>query len=151
MPEKDNNFDKWYRDNREAYNAKRRERYRKDKDYRKRVQGYTENYRAKNPDRTRQSDGTVRVQKDGKTITALRIGAVATRLGCTAEAIRYLEVKGYIPAPTVQAGKIRTYEMRQVQLIRRAFKIQKDRLDLKITPAQAKDRIAKIAERWNGG
>jgi len=54
-------FSEWYEKNRAVFNAKRRERYRKDKTYRERVKAYTRRYRKGAPRRVVNPDGSVNV------------------------------------------------------------------------------------------
>lgn len=142
-------FEAWYDKNRDAYNEKRRTRYAKDKEYRSRVTGYTKRYRADNPQRVRQSDGSVGVLVDGKPTRGFRTGAVAAQLQVTAEAIRYMEKQGYIPAPSlVTTSKIRTYTKDQIKLIKRAFVSRRELRDEVITQAVFENVILKISSEW---
>jgi len=113
-------FKEWYGDNKEDYNAKRRARYHGDKEYRKRVQSYTRRYREGRPQKESISGGVFMIKVNGKTVKGYRTGAVAVKLGVKAEAIRYLEKKGYI-LKAVVSGKNRTYTFRQISLIKKAF------------------------------
>lgn len=148
MPEK--SFGDWYGKHRDEYNEKRRERYKHDKDYRRRVTNYTKRYRADNPSRVRHSDGSVAVRVKGKLVRGFRTGAVATKLKVTAEAIRYLEKQGYIPSPSLAIeSKIRTYHRRQVPLIRRAFVARRRFNAGRITQDERDFVTEDIRNRWD--
>lgn len=142
-------FEAWYGKNREDYNAKRRQRYAQDKGYRSRVKGYTKRYRADNPQRVRQSDGSVGVLVNGRATRGFRTGAVASRLSVTAEAIRYLEKQGYIPSPSlVTSSTIRTYTKKQIRLIKKAFDLRKLLSREKISDGDFQIHIKKIFSEW---
>ncbi len=142
-------FHNWYDENADEYNAQRRARYKKDKEYRARVQAYTRRYRSENPRRARLDDGSVTIMNaTGQMVRAFRTGGAASRLGVTSERIRNLEKQGYIPVAIMGDAKARLYTEKQITLVALAFRIRKCFLAGEITN-QARDKSVKqIKEEW---
>ncbi len=147
------NFTEWYDTNREAFNAKRRERYQKDKEYRNRVQGYTRRYRAGTVRKGKNPDGTVTVTENGITKDVYRIYTVIEMLSIKAIDIRILERQGYIPKRKAVPGKrsVRSYTKFQVALIGAALEAQRGRAANEISKSDAQKIITGIFKEWSNG
>lgn len=145
------NFTEWYSTNREAFNAKRRDRYQKDKEYRERVQGYTRRYRAGTFRSGKNVDGTVTITEGGITKDVYRIYAVIEKLGIKAIDIRNLEAQGYIPKRKSILGRrsVRSYTKHQITLIEVALNTQRRRANNEIPKAEAKKLITRIFKEWS--
>jgi len=105
-------FQKWYGENKEEFNAKRRKRYQRDKAYRESQLTTTRKWRK-------------RVKKTATPKPAqprpyLTIGQVAEAVGCDVQTIRSMETKGYIPKTKKGLDK-RKYLPKHVRLIKRVY------------------------------
>lgn len=104
---------KWYGENREAYNALRRERYAADKETREKARLRASEYRSR---------GHVPVSRilirrlNGKDINVYSTGQVAELLGRSPQMLRNWEKAGLIPA-SVFPDKHRLYTKSQVDLL----------------------------------
>lgn len=141
----DTTFRDWYDVNADRYNAERRARYKKDKDYKKRVQAYTRRYRDENPRRVKAYDGSIMLIINHKPTKCWRTGKVAERIGCSTEAIRYLEKQGYIPKAYSTGGRVRAYTDRQIELVLEAFE---KRALVRAGELEADWAKASIAKEW---
>ena len=108
-------FDRWYKDNGEAYNQARRERYRADKAYRQKVLKQSEEYRKKKP-----AAAKPRVVR-----TDLAIGEAAQMLGISTQTLRQYEDKKYLPSAKAKSAH-RRYTLHQVGLIRELVNFLKE-------------------------
>jgi hypothetical protein len=108
-------FRNWYENNRDDYNAKRRERYAKNKDLREKARANARKQRAKG--------GDVEVEPvlrkvSGRTIPVWRVGAAAQMIGRSPETIRTWIKNGWVP--DVDDGWThRTFTKGQIKLLQR--------------------------------
>lgn len=124
-------FDKWYEDNRERWNSARRDRYKNDPEYRKRVLEQNQASREKRreeqgvdaeaQEKARKTDANeawMEYQDDEGQIW-LTIGALARALGKSVKTLRLWETKGWIPEASQRTGKgERLYTPEQILEIR---------------------------------
>lgn len=106
------NVRRWYKQNKDEYNAKRRERYQADKEQREKARERAARYRAENPSIERQ----LYREYNGKRVPVFSTGQVAQKLGRTPQMIRNWEKEGMIPE-SVFPDKHRLYTQKQVDLI----------------------------------
>lgn len=110
-------FGDWYGDNKAEYNAKRRARYQKDKQYRNKAVKSSRRYRDAGP---RELDDEGRVKQfrvlKGVEMEVFTITTVSDRTGKTAQTIRKWEAKGFIPKPIFRT-RVRLYTEAQVKLL----------------------------------
>ena len=102
MPNKEGYYQKYYEDNKDDINDKRRRRYESDEDYRSRVLKHSQTYR----DKKRKEPG-VRMPRysqvkeydtgDGGTIHLFSVGAFATFVQRSVQSISHWEKQGLIP------------------------------------------------------
>lgn len=137
-------FQEWYAEHGEGHNAKRRDRYANDPEYRK--QKREEAKKAMAAKRKRDREGRPAKQP------GLSLAEVAARLGRTPGTIRSWEAKGYIPKPTLASKTGRRYYAKQVAQIERigrflaqykSYEIAKPEIAAKLGRL-----VASVAERW---
>jgi len=109
-------FKAWYKEpkNSKALNKRRRDKYKKDANYRAKQLRNTRKWRKDNP--KPKSVGVVR--------DTLTIGELAALCGCNQKTIRNMEEWGNIPDMS-DAGKHRRYTKKQSQLVRAAVTFRK--------------------------
>lgn len=111
-----NRFKEWYSKNKEALNAKRRERYKKDEALRAKTREQQAKYRANNPRKSTAGAPLYR-EVNGTLIRVFRIGEAARLVGRKEQVLRKWERDGLTPKPTLE-GKQRYYTEVQVVLLR---------------------------------
>jgi len=102
----------WYNQNREEYNAKRRERYAANKDAREKARMRAARYRDQKPAVQRR----LTRELNGTQVKVFSTGQVAEKIGRTPQMLRNWESNGLIPE-CVFEGKQRLYTTKQVELI----------------------------------
>lgn len=133
---------KWYGENRDDYNALRRDKYAASKNSREKARLRAAAYRADSPTIERK----LYRELDGKRVRVFSTGEVAARIKRTPQMLRNWHAKGLIPASSF-SDKHRLYTKRQVTML--------IRLDIAIransgswaAPA-VKKKIASIKKRW---
>lgn len=108
-------FKRWYERHKKSFNAKRKERYRKDPEYRNKVIQTVRKAR----ERVRAVDEPkIRVREyKGKEVPVFSITDVAVKIERSPDTIRAWEKRGLIPKP-VFPGSIRLYTKAQILLLR---------------------------------
>lgn len=106
------NVRRWYKQNKDEYNAKRRERYQADQEQREKARERAARYRAENPSIERQ----LQREYNGNRVPVFSTGQVAQKLGRTPQMIRNWEKEGMIPE-SVFPDQHRLYTQKQVDLI----------------------------------
>lgn len=108
-------FRNWYQQNREDYNAKRREKYKQDKELREKARA--------NARKQRQKGGDVDTEPvlrkvSGRTIPVYRVGAVGQMIGRSPETIRTWIKNGWVP-DQADGWTHRTFTKGQIKLLQR--------------------------------
>jgi len=134
------NFDKWYKDNKEEYNRKRRERYASDKKYRKRAIENSERYRKEGAIQTRGDSGAYRKYK-GVQVRTFRIGEVSKMIQRSAQTIRQWEIDKLIPRPVFKDTKHRIYTEHQAKLLSDFADVTRNNRDAPKVVLQAAKRL----------
>lgn len=111
---KKNPFAKWYATNKEAFNAKRRKRYKDDKALREKISSRNSGYRSRNTGNEEQA--IFRTYRKIK-VQVFRISHVAAMCNRDEQSIRIWEEKGYIPPPSFPDCTHRVYMQFQVDLL----------------------------------
>lgn len=137
-------FAKWFKENREVLNERRRKRYKEDAQYRKTIVARQAGYRSTvSP---KQPDGTRYRTIEGKKIriySLAEVGAIAKR---TPQTIRVWESKEWIPKHTT-GGVHRFYTEGQAQLIVQ-LAVQVDRLGKASHDAEFQSMVNELHEKW---
>lgn len=107
---------RWYERHREDYNERRRERYRTDKGLREQVLA-----RKRSHVTPAYVGPTMRWVGDEK-VQVWTTGAIACKLGCSAQMLRVWQSKQVIPEPTIP-GAHRLYLSHQVDIIEQIYKL----------------------------
>lgn len=137
-------FRNWYANNREEYNAKRRERYAKDKGMRQKAR--------QNAKRQRQKTDSVNTEPvlrevSGRTIKVYRTAAAGAMIGRSPETIRTWIKNGWIPDHP-DGWTHRTFTKKQIKLLQRlANVIEKYRYDDKYQD-RLEAVVASIQKQW---
>lgn len=103
---------KWYGENRDDYNALRRQRYAEDKEARKKARERAARYRNAKPPIER----TLTRELNGKVVEVFSTGQVAEAMGRTPQMLRNWENADMIP-PSSFPDKHRLYTKRQVRML----------------------------------
>lgn len=115
MAKEKTSFQRWYERNKDSINKKRRIKYKADSEYREQAKRSTSAaYRAK-PFVSKAGASKVKMVQ-GKSVTTCSMSEAASSIGRSMPTIRLWEARGWIPAPTVDAGK-RFYTVNQVSLL----------------------------------
>lgn len=129
-------FQRWYRKNREAFNQERRERYAKDKKYRKRLQNQAKERREK-----------LKVEHPG-----VSTKEAAEQIGRTSQTILEWERRGLIPEATIKVGNKRRYTDNQISLMGELSAVMEDYFcDRDLYHEQLPKVTRKIKEYWDAG
>ncbi len=112
-------YRRWYAKNKAEFNKKRREKYKKDSNYREKAIANTHSYRERGP-ATVMEDSLYR-ELNGKNIEVFRISTVGQQIGRSVQAIRQWERSGIIPKPLFDGGH-RMYTKKQITLMKRVVK-----------------------------
>jgi len=108
-------FRKWYENHRAEFNKQRRQRYKKDDEYRVRAISHSQKYRKK--------EHVVSGVKhhrlvDGQMVRVYRISQAAKLVGRSVQTLRAWEKLGFVP-PLASNGQHRVYRMHQIKLMQR--------------------------------
>lgn len=112
------NFDKWYAKNKEAHNAKRREKYLRDNEYRQSVVLRQREYRANQRKRREALRAKTPMAKD----PTLSVTEVAESVARSPITVRAWEKRGLIPEPDRDGSNARRYTRKQAQQVRKLAK-----------------------------
>lgn len=114
-------FRKWYEEHGDDLNAKRRDRYASDPEYREKAKAQARIARERRRARGGQvSETTVKRVIDGKEVELYRVSAAAEMIGKSPDTIRLWTRKGYVPG---EAGEHRLYSLKQVKLLQKLAKV----------------------------
>lgn len=137
-------FSEWYEKNAEERNAKRRAKYRKDKEFRDSEKARVQAYRSKTSVGNQKTYRTL----NGESVEVVRIGKAAQLAGTTREIIRRYESEGLIPISTWHDEPQRLYTLAQCKLIKKLADFRRQTRapadHLKVVRL-----VARIFERWN--
>lgn len=115
MAKEKTSFQRWYERNKDSINSSRREKYKADPEFREQAKRSTSAaYRAK-PFVSKAGASKVKTVQ-GKAVVTCSMSEAAGIIGRSMPTIRLWESRGWIPAPTVDAGK-RFYTVHQVSLL----------------------------------
>lgn len=143
-------FQTWYGTNKKDFNAKRRERYKKDKDYRDRVQSYTRRNRSDDLRKILPDGSVVSRRANGEFVPCFRMGVTAKMLGVAPHIIRTLEKRSLIPMVGSETQRhMRYYTEYQIKLMRLVINVtRKNRIGQ--APKSAVDKIVlDVAKEWD--
>ena len=104
---------RWYGENRDDYNAPRRQRYADNKDTRVKARIRAANYRKKGPKIERELTRVI----DGKTVVVLSTGQVAALMYRSPQMLRNWEREGLIPRAIFFHDAHRFYTKKQARMI----------------------------------
>jgi hypothetical protein len=126
---------KWYENHKEAFNARRREKYAASKQLRKKAVDRAKEYRD-----SHHNDNTGSIISrivDGKEILLYSVGAAALHVERTPQIFKTWESKGWIPASVLPGFKHRYYTMNQIMLMKKLLE-----------DGPTKDTISYIHSNW---
>lgn len=107
---------RWYRQHRDEYSDERKRRYRTDKKRRDKARKAAASYR-KARKKGHAISRTLHRDVNGVQVEVFSTGMVADESGCSSQALRNWETKGYIP-PSIFPDRHRLYTRHQVELIK---------------------------------
>lgn len=159
--DKNSYFKEWYEDNAEVLNARRRQRYQKDSEYREKVQGWNRRARKKRTQEravekkaerkalkmaTSGSWKTEEIEVDGVMCRMFTIGALAKALSKGISTLRVWERFGVLPETPYRSNKgDRLYSVEMVEQFREQLreqgKLDPERLKRKSKPPYVVRRI----------
>jgi ribosomal protein S8E len=141
-------FKRWYGDNREEYNKRRKNRYDTDPEYREKVK---ERARLSKRRKIAAMGGAVTRSWKGTTLLVYRIGRVCEKLGINKNVILDWENRGIIPTP-IFGGKHRVYTQNQMDLIRELYEeVKTANGDYKEVHMIENSRKLHIKSQWDSG
>ncbi len=124
MPNKDGYYQKYYEDNKDDINDKRRKRYESDDDYRKRVLKHSQTYRDKKRGRPKVRMPRINQVKtcqagDGGEVQLFSVGAFATFVQRSVQSISHWEKQGLLPpTPFRDTRGHRLYTRSMIEAVR---------------------------------
>ncbi len=133
---------KWYGENREDYNALRRQRYKNNKEARDKARNRAARYRSE--DHT--IERTLTRELNGKTVEVFSTGQVAEAMGRTPQMLRNWENANLIP-PSSFPDKHRLYTKAQMRMIVSLENIIGTNKGSWSNP-KVKAKVRAIAKRW---
>jgi hypothetical protein len=99
----------WWDENRERVNAKRRERYASDPEYRKKQQEHTKKWKQRrrelNASQPRQRSRTMTMKLEGREVEMHTIGVFSERVGKSVITLREWERQGFIPQTPFRSSR----------------------------------------------
>lgn len=133
---------KWYGDNKEAYNALRRERYAANKEVRNRARARAAAYRAESPPIER----VLYRDLNGKRVRVFSTGEVAAKMQRTPQMLRNWQKEGLIPVSSFPDNH-RLYTKKQVTLLTRLDETIRANAGSWSAPL-VKKAISNVHKRW---
>jgi hypothetical protein len=133
-------WDAWYEKNKEELNRRRREKYRKNKKFKKQCQTRSSKYyhAVVKPKKGKVNRRVIRTSKGDSYLT---IGAFAKTVGRNPSTIRNMQAAGTLPEPSACDSRgWRLYTVSQARLLKKLFVLYDDK---KITRKQLKKLIVK--------
>ncbi len=138
-------FSEWYEKNKDAHNARRRERYRENEDLRAKARERARKHRQENAGK---EPAEARTRKEGnRTLYPLRL--VAKKINRHPQSVRRWESIGYIPDVRETGGsRHRHYTWNQVRLIMKLGKFIDSHGGQVIEEDALQATITEIREKW---
>lgn len=136
-------FRNWYENNREDYNAKRRERYKKNKAMRDKARENARKQRAKGAD---VDTSPVLRRVSGRTLKVYRTAAAGAMIGRSPETIRTWIKNGWLPDQGDWTH--RTFTKGQIKLMQRLANVIEKYRYAKDYQARVDKVVASIAKQW---
>ena len=135
----------WYNSHRDEFNARRRDRYKRDPILRKKSQNQARTYRNSGP----HDPGAPKVVQEGRVrITLYSTSQVARQLGVSTQVLRKWEASGYIPS-VARKGSHRVYRSHQVRLIEKLVSVSdKYRYKRDLLSEKREEAVKFIWLRW---
>lgn len=121
-------YQRWYAKNRDKINRERREKYQSDPEYRDQAVRASRAARAARPEPSKAGQSRFK-DVGGVVVETMSISELARFCGRSIQTIRLWESKGFIPEPTVTAGK-RFYTHVQCALVRELALVMDSSLSL---------------------
>jgi hypothetical protein len=137
-------FRNWYENNREDYNAQRRERYKQNKELRDKARENARKQRAK--DAVVDTSPVLRKVK-GRTIKVYRTAAAGTMIGRSPETIRTWIKNGWVPDQDDEWSH-RTFTKGQIKLMQRLANVIEKYRYAPDYQARVDKVVASIAKQW---
>lgn len=139
-------FALWYEANKEAFNARRRQKYKDNAEAREITLKRQREYKARNPRAV--SDGRQFRLVSGNSVEVFRIGTVSEHIGRSICMIRIWERHGKIPKPSI-SGRHRVYTATQVKLLKEFSELMDQiRYDPSIRNRGIEAKSAEIHSLW---
>lgn len=139
-------YNKWYKKNKSNFNAKRKQRYAKDKGYRVKAIQQAREHRELNPKPL--ASGELFRVIDGVEVRVYRIGEASEMVGRSIQVLRKWEKEGLVPESTGE-GTHRVYTMKQIELLRSlANVINKYRYQRNLLPKQTDIASNHVIDHW---
>lgn len=143
-------FTEYYAKNRDAFNKRRRDRYKNDPEYRAKVNGQTAAYRKRVADNEIEYVPII-VKVKGKSRKLWRMGKLCEVCERPSDTVRRWEALKLVPKPYMQ-GRHRLYSMNQINLVKRlskwmainSHKIQHDKSKKK----ELRELVREIKSKW---
>jgi hypothetical protein len=137
---------KWYKQNKEAYNARRKAQRDEDPELRERIAAAQRERRANAP--RPEKDGPRYKVVNKKKVEVFRIGQVAKACNRTEQVIRMWEREGKIPKPIIPGGH-RYYTQNQLNmLVEFAELMDEVRYDPSVRSVAVDKKSAELAANW---
>ena len=141
---------KWHAAHKEELNAKRREKYRENKEYRQKAIEQSRQTRRKISAEGVSEEPTYRML-NGVRVEVFKVGQVAELAGVAPQTLRKWSDNGTIP-PSIFPGRHRLYTRPQVNLIRRIAQAAKaNRYDYQALRTEMTAAKAEAYKHWNQG
>jgi hypothetical protein len=136
----------WYKNNKESYNANRKEKRDSDPDFRAKLAEKQKEYRQSKPPH---DPDQPRIKKiGGRKFQVFRIGDAATACNRSIQAIRIWEREGKIPKPSVPGGH-RYYTHHQIDLLVEFSEVMDEvRYAPEVRAAAIEEKAKEIAAKW---
>jgi hypothetical protein len=134
------NWHRWYQNNKKTHNAKRKQRYAEDPQFREKVLEAQKELRSRAP--KAEADGRQFRKIKGKEVEVFRIGHVARVIERDIQVIRLWEREEKIPKPSIPGGH-RYYTATQVELLKEFAQLM---TEVRYEPKVRQDLITKKTE-----
>ena len=141
-------YRRWYEKNKEQFNAKRRQRYQEDDEYREKALENTRTYRSEGVRHPELADTPMYREWNGELIEVFRISTVAEMIGRSVQAIRKWEKNEIIPKPYFGRGH-RVYTANQIKLLKKVAAFSdKYRYNRAKYYAKLEKLVNEVYEKW---
>jgi len=139
-------FQRWYQKNGGQLNAKRRQRYADDPEYRERAKAVSRVARTRRKERGGVSETTVMRIINGVEVELYRVSAAAEMIGKSPDTIRLWCRKGWIPDG--ETGEHRLYRLHQIKLLKTLALMLEQHRYAKNYQKVLKACVAHIHKKW---